>query len=124
MLKILISRSNVYLYDFFGLLTSVPCSKSMAEDCTLQAASDDMVMGHVDMGLNASDAHTAFSKHPLRTALSAFLDFLFMMDSAVIVRTSSSFSGTVADIKGLHCHRQVYNSLPNRNLFLRLPPDC
>ena len=95
----------------------------MAEDCTLQAASNDIVMGHVDMGLNASDAHTAFSEYPLRTASAAFLDFLFM-DSVVIVRTSSSLSGTVADIKGLHCHRKVYNSLPNRTLFFCLPPDC
>lgn len=96
----------------------------MAKNCTLEAANDGIVMGHVDMGLQSSDAHTAFSKHPLQTALGAFLDFLFMMDSAVIVRTSSSFSGTVTDIKGLACHRKVYNSLPNRHMFLCLPPDC
>ena len=77
----------------------------MAKNCTLEAADQHTVMGHVEMGLDSSDVHTAFSKHPLQTALSAFLDFLFMMDSAVIVRTSSSFSGTVADKKGFHCRR-------------------
>ena len=96
----------------------------MADDCTLEAANDDIVMGHVDMGLNASDAHTAFSKKPLETALGAFLDFLFLMDSTVIVRTASSFSGTVADMKGMHCHQQVYDSLPKRHVFICLPSDC
>lgn len=96
----------------------------MLKDCTLEAVSDSLLMGYVDMGLNSSDAHTAFSKHPLQTALGAFLDFLFLMDSTVIVRTSSSFSGTVADIKGLHCQKKAYGSLPNRTLLICLPPDC
>ncbi|CAM9329392.1 unnamed protein product, partial [Laminaria digitata] len=99
-------------------------SKQMAKDCTVEAAHHDIVMGHVDMGLNASDAHTAHSHHPLETALGAFLDFLFLMDATVIVRTKSSFSGTVVSIKGLECQKEVYDSLPARELLLCLPSDC
>lgn len=96
----------------------------MAEDCTIEAANRDIAMGHVDMGLNSTDAHTAYSETPLKTALSTFLDFFFLLDSTVIVRTGSSFSGTVAKIKGLRCRRQVYEALPKRALFICLPSDC
>ena len=102
----------------------VLCSKPMAKDCTVEASKHDIVMGHVDMGLNSSDAHTAYSRNPLQTALGAFLDFFFLLDATVIVRTGSSFSGTVCRIKGLKCHRRVYDTLPNRVIFLCLPSDC
>ena len=96
----------------------------MAKDCTVEAASHDIVMGHVDMGLNSSDAHTAHSANPLQTALGAFLDFFFLLDATVIVRTGSSFSGTVAKIKGMHCERKVYDALAERTMFLCLPSQC
>lgn len=96
----------------------------MAKDCTVEASNHDIVMGHVDVGLNSSDAHTAHSQNPLQTALGAFLDFFFLLDSTVIVRTGSSFSGTVVNIKGLKCRRRVYDTLPKRSVFLCLPPDC
>lgn len=96
----------------------------MAKSCTVEAAKHDLVMGYVDLGLNSSDAHTQHSQNPLQTALGAFLDFFFLLDSTVIVRTGSSFSGTVARIKGLNCQRKVYDSLPDRALFVCLPSDC
>ena len=96
----------------------------MAKDCTVQAAKHNIAVGHVDMGLNSTDAHTAYSHTPAKTAISTFLDFFFLLDSTVIVRTGSSFSGTVARIKGLRCQRQVYDSLPKRNIFICLPSDC
>lgn len=96
----------------------------MAEDCTVEAAHHGIVMGHVDIGLNASDAHTAHSQNPLQSALGAFIDFLFLLDATVIVRTGSSFSGTVCHIKGLTCQKRVYDTLPNRSVSLCLPTDC
>ena len=100
------------------------CSKPMAKDCTVEASKHDIVMGHVDMGLDSSDAHTAHSQNPLQTALGAFLDFFFLLDATVIIRTGSSFSGTVTSIKGLKCQRRVYETLPKRLMFLCLPSDC
>lgn len=94
----------------------------MAEDC--EAANHDIVMGHVDMGLTARDAHTKHSRNPLQTALGAFLDFIFLLDATVIVRTGSSFSRTASNIKGLECHRGIYDTLPKRVLYRCLPSDC
>ena len=96
----------------------------MAKDCTVEASKHDIVMGHVDMGLDSSDAHTAHSQNPLQTALGAFLDFFFLLDATVIIRTGSSFSGTVTSIKELKCQRRVYETLPKRLMFLCLPSDC
>ena len=96
----------------------------MARNCTVEAARHDIVMGHVEMGLNSSDAHTAHSENPLKTALGAFLDFFFLLDATVIVRTGSSFSGTVCNIKGLKCKPRVYDTLPKRSVLLCLPSDC
>lgn len=96
----------------------------MAKDCTVEAARHGIVMGHVDMGLNPSDAHTAHSANPLQTALGAFLDFFFLLDATVIVRTGSSFSGTVVNIKGMQCEKKVYDSLPERAISLCLPAQC
>lgn len=96
----------------------------MAKDCTVEAANHDVAVGHVDIGLNSTDAHTAYSQTPRKTALSTFLDFFFLLDSTVIVRTGSSFSGTVARMKGLHCKRKIYETLPERAIFLCLPSRC
>ena len=97
----------------------------MAKNCTVEATKYDIVMGHVDMGLNPSDTHTKHSKTPLETALGALLDFFFLLDATVIVRTSSSFSGTVCIIKGLKCQEmKFYDTLPKRRLTVCLPSDC
>lgn len=96
----------------------------MAKDCAVEAAKHDIGMGHVDLGLSSRDAHTKFSHNPIQTAIGAFLDFFFLLDATVIVRTSSSFSGTVCNIKGLKCHGRVYDNLPKRVLYRCLPSDC
>ncbi|CAN0267678.1 unnamed protein product, partial [Hapterophycus canaliculatus] len=73
-------------------------SKSMSRNCTSAAANSMVRAGTVDLGIADSDAHTTFSKDPKLSAVSAFIDYLFLMDAAMIVRTKSSFSGTVAKI--------------------------
>lgn len=75
----------------------------MSRNCTSDAAGSMVTAGFVDLGIADSDAHTNFSKDPKLTAVSAFIDYLFLMDAAMIVRTRSSFSGTAAKIKGLDC---------------------
>jgi len=74
--------------------------------------------GYVDLGIAETDAHTSFSKDPATTASNAFLDFLFLMDAFIIVRTSSSFSGTVATIKGLECTnaKSQVKGIPNLSI--------
>ena len=94
----------------------------MAIDC--EASNPDIIMGYVDMGLTSRDAHTKHSHDPLKTALGAFLDFIFLLDATVIVRTGSSFSRTACNIKALECHRGVYYTLAKRTLYRCLPSDC
>lgn len=96
----------------------------MSSECSVEAAAQGITTGHIDLGISEQDAHTWFSTNPSLTALNAFLDYLFLMDSAAIVRTSSSFSGTVASIKGLDCRQKAYDTLPGRVLHLCLPWDC
>lgn len=96
----------------------------MSGECTVEAAAHGIMTGHIDLGLSPHDAHTWFSTNPSLTALSAFLDYLFLIDSTAIVRTSSSFSGTVTKIKRMDCHEMVYDTLPGRVLYLCLPGDC
>ena len=106
------------------VIFSFSFSKAMSSECTVEAAANGIMTGHIDLGLSASDAHTWFSTKPSLTALNAFLDYLFLMDSAAIIRTSSSFSGTVTKIKAMECHEMVYDILPGRLLYLCLPGDC
>lgn len=105
---------------WFALLFSKP----MSNECTVEAAAHGIMTGHIDLGLSTSDAHTWFTTNPSLTALNAFLDYLFLMDSAAIVRTSSSFSGTVTRIKGMQCQEKVYDILPGHPMYLCLPEDC
>lgn len=74
----------------------------MGQNCSLDVGVSREVV-HVDVGVDANEVHTAFTRHPEMTSLSAFLDFLFIMDADFVVRTGSSFSGSVVDIKGLAC---------------------
>ncbi|CAM9969505.1 unnamed protein product [Scytosiphon promiscuus] len=78
-------------------------SKSMSRNCTSDVADGELRAGFIDLGIADSDAHTNFSKDPELSAVSAFTDYLFLMDAAMIVRTRSSFSGTVAVIRNLKC---------------------
>ena len=79
------------------------CSKSMARNCSAEAVERDMQAGFVDFGIADGDAHTSFSLGPMRTARSAFVDFLLLVDAEVVVRTSSSFSGMAVALNGLVC---------------------
>ncbi|CAB1096839.1 unnamed protein product [Ectocarpus sp. CCAP 1310/34] len=100
-------------------------SKSMARNCTALAAEHDVTAGFVDLGIDDLDAHTTFSKNPNATALNAFIDYLYLMDSSVIIQTGSSFSSTVARVKSLKC-REVEHppELPVKRLNVCLPHDC
>lgn len=54
------------------------------------------------MGLNADEAHIGFNDNP-DSVVNAFIDSMFLMGAKAIVRTGSSFSGTVASMRGLVC---------------------
>ncbi|CAM9095195.1 unnamed protein product [Scytosiphon promiscuus] len=100
-------------------------SQSMSRNCTSDAANLDVRAGFVDMGLADSDAHTKFSKNPTTTAVKALMDYLFLMDAAMIVRTKSTFSGTVAKIKGLQCSdSSAADALDVSGLKLCMPEGC
>lgn len=75
----------------------------MGRNCSTQGSNREVVL--IDTGLEPGDVHTALSNHPEEAALTAFLDYLFIMDATFIVRTGSSFSGTAASIKQLPCNR-------------------
>eukprot|EP00752_Nemacystus_decipiens_P012206 g10821.t1 len=79
-------------------------SKEMARNCSIDVTEWGGLPGFVDLGIAAEDSHTQFSKNPNTTAINAFIDYLYLMDADVIVRTGSSFSGTVANVKGMKCH--------------------
>ena len=72
------------------------------------------------MGLGPEDAHTEFSRHPL-VAINAFLDYIFLLDAAVIVRTGSSFSGTIVEIKQFVCSPSSGHELLGHELFVCIP---
>ncbi|CAN0245335.1 unnamed protein product [Scytosiphon promiscuus] len=102
-------------------------SKSMSRNCTSDAAADgELRAGFVDLGIADSDAHTNFSKDPKLSAVSAFIDYLFLMDAAMIVRSRSSFSGTAAKIKGLECRSAPAGEdhAATKGLTMCMPRDC
>jgi len=78
-------------------------SKGMARNCSAGAGDYGLKAGFVDLGIAPHESHTAFSKNP-DTVVNAFIDFLYMMDAAVIVSTGSSFSFAVSEIKGYQHH--------------------
>lgn len=97
-------------------------SRSMASNCTAYAAERSRTVTYVDMGLPGSETHTEFSPRAELAAANAFVDFLLLLDAKMIIRTSSSFSGTISSIKGLEC-RDEPSGLSNP-LSLCLPADC
>lgn len=85
--------------------------------------------GFVDLGIAEVDAHTNFTSTPEKTTLNAFIDYLFLMDATTIVRSGSSFSGTVAMFKGFECRKpRVESKLPMTRMFTGLlvcmAPGC
>ncbi|CAM9203762.1 unnamed protein product [Ectocarpus sp. 13 AM-2016] len=100
-------------------------SKIMARNCTALAAEHEIRAGFVDLGINDLDAHTTFSKNPNATALNAFIDYLYLIDSSIIVQTGSSFSSTAASIMGLQCSGvQHSQELPVKRLKVCVAADC
>ncbi|CAM9730588.1 unnamed protein product [Ectocarpus fasciculatus] len=97
----------------------------MANNCTALAAEHDIRAGFVDLGIDDVDAHTSFSKNPNATALNAFIDYLYLLDSSTIVHTGSSFAFTAVNIKGLECTGVQHPAdLPVRGLKVCLPAGC
>jgi len=92
----------------------------MARNCSQDAAEHNRLAGFVDLGVDPEDAHTKFSRNP-NTVINAFIDYLFLMDATVIVRTRSSFSGTVARIKGLDCHSTINPHLMVKEILVCQP---
>lgn len=97
----------------------------MSRNCTAIAAEHNIQSGFVDLGIADSDGHTGYSANPDATALNAFIDYLYLMDSSIIVQTGSSFSYTVASIKGAKCRGvPKANDTPVRSLNICLPGNC
>lgn len=100
-------------------------SKEMARNCSTSVSDQGVLPGFIDLGVAGEDAHTAFSSNPNVTAVNAFIDYLYLMDADIIVRSGSSFSGTVADIKGLKCREALSaKDVPVSGLFVCLPAIC
>jgi len=100
------------------------CSKSMTRNCSTSVAEHGIMAGFVDLGIGEGDAHTGLSKDPAMTANNAFIDFLSLMDASVVIRTGSSFSGTVVNIKGLKCENARSTAKARPRLVICLPIDC
>lgn len=97
----------------------------MTRNCSAVAGDEDVKAGFVDLGVAANESHTMFSTNP-DAAVNAFIDFLYMMDAAVVVSTGSSFSSAVAEIKGHRSHQvgardsiKIVNSM-----FIFAPRQC
>jgi len=95
----------------------------MTRNCSTHAGARDVSTGFVDLGIAPKDAHTAFSANP-DTPLNAFIDYLYLMDATVIIRTGSSFSGSVVDIKGYKARRARVAHNPANKLYMFMPPVC
>lgn len=95
----------------------------MQRNCTAFGAEHgDLQLVYTDVGLTPGDTHTMYSAHRDEAALSAFLDFLFLMDATVIVRTRSSFSGMVTAMKGLPCY--PITDTPANGIMVCVPRGC
>lgn len=97
-------------------------SKSMARNCSAEAVQRGVQAAYVDLGVTENNAHTTFSSDPKRAAQNAFLDFLLLLDAAVVVRTASSFSGMAVAMKGLVCSvASMPAETPVDNVYVCVP---
>lgn len=98
----------------------------MKQNCSRYDAGERDVT-FIDIGLLPQDVHTGQTSKPTEAALSAFLDFLLLMDAKIIVRTKSSFSGTVCRIRSMDCvpitGARVYERL-GAELHICTPTSC
>lgn len=93
-------------------------SKDLARQCIADMAANGIDGRQIDMG---SGTHTEFNSNP-DASLNAFLDFMSLMDAAVIVRTGSSFSGMIVTMRGLTCRMVLDTVLTPRRLVVCTPP--
>lgn len=100
------------------------CSKELARNCSAGVSDQGVLPGFIDLGVAGKDAHTFFSPNP-NTSVNAFIDYLYLMDADIIVRTRSSFSGTIVKIKGMSCHWALSGEdVPVSGVFVCLPAIC
>lgn len=91
------------------LLLAYKHSHTMKEGCRDYAAPDlDVVFVNATRSVGGEEDNTSNTSHtdndPHEAAMKAFLEFLYLMDAATIVRsTRSSFSDTIIKTKGLVC---------------------
>lgn len=72
------------------------------------------------MGLGPGDSHTYYSQHP-HAAINAFMDYVLLLDATVLVRSGSSFSGTVAKMKDMICQTALNVTLGHSRLYVCTP---
>lgn len=96
----------------------------MTRNCSTSAAGHGIVAGFVDLGIGEGDAHTGLSRDPATTANNAFIDYLSLMDASMVIRTGSSFSGTIVTIKGLKCKKAKSTAKARPGLDICLPTEC
>lgn len=94
----------------------------MERNCTSFGNHRGLQLVYSDLGLAPDDVHTMYTEHPKQVALGAFLDFMFLMDSTIIVRTRSSFSGMVTKMKEMPCFRTTEK--PGGGMWLCMPKSC
>lgn len=97
----------------------------MARNCSSFARDQDIGAGFVDLGIGPGESHTKFSTNP-DTVVNAFIDFLYMVDAAVVVSTGSSFSLAVAEIKGYRVLKVAERDSIEmvESLYLCIPRYC
>lgn len=97
----------------------------MARNCSIGVGEQGVLSGFVDLGVAAEDAHTEFSQNPTTTAVNAFVDYLYLLDADIVVRSGSSFSGTAVFMKGMRCHDAVSRGdLPGPPISVCVPVVC
>lgn len=93
----------------------------MARLCIADLAAHDIMGDQVDMGLAKGDVHTETSQYRLQAAKNAFLDFVFLVHATVMIRTTSTFSGSASRIGGLRCTHLSGNHLSLSGLSVCVP---
>ncbi|CAM9807343.1 unnamed protein product, partial [Choristocarpus tenellus] len=82
-----------------SLLSPLSCSQEMKKASMNQPWN----VSFVELQLAPRDIHTAYSRNKSKAGVNAFLDFFFLMDSTLLLRCGSSFSGVIVIIKNNSC---------------------
>lgn len=94
----------------------------MVNNCSVHSPAD-FTVAFVEKGDANADVFGNASVDT-RNASNPFVDYLFLMDAKFIVRSGSSFSGSVCSIKGLRCQQSTSVDLIARRVILCLPEVC